>query len=69
MDCIINKNIQLCGCTYESCIRRGQCCECVGYHRDKGQLPGCFFPNDIEKTYDRSIERFFKTYQERGKWW
>ncbi|MGD0821579.1 MAG: DUF6485 family protein [Desulfomonilia bacterium] len=69
MDCIINKNIQSCRCTYESCSRRGQCCECVRYHRDKGQLPGCFFPKDIEKTYDRSIERFFKTYQERGKWW
>jgi len=69
MDCIVNKNRQSCGCTYEPCSRRGQCRERVGYHRYKGQLPGCFFPKDIEKTYDRSIERFFKAYQERGKWW
>jgi hypothetical protein len=24
------------------------------------------FPNDVERTYDRSIERFIKTYQKRG---
>ncbi len=24
---------------------------------------------DVEKTYDRSIERFIKTFQERGQWW
>jgi len=33
-----------------------------------GELPGCLFPNDVEKTYDRSIERFVKTFQERGRW-
>jgi hypothetical protein len=34
-----------------------------------GQLPACVFPKDVEKTYDRSIETFIKTYQTRGKWW
>jgi hypothetical protein len=23
-----------------------------------GELPGCLFPPDVEKTYDRSIARF-----------
>jgi hypothetical protein len=34
-----------------------------------GQLPACAFPKDVEKTYDRSIETFVKTFQARGKWW
>jgi len=34
-----------------------------------GELPACFFPDDIERTYDRSVEKFIKTYQERGRWW
>jgi len=48
------KNLEMCTCTY-SCGKRGLCCECVAYHRDKGQIPGCFFPKDVEATYDRSI--------------
>jgi hypothetical protein len=23
-----------------------------------GELPACYFPDDVERTYDRSIERF-----------
>jgi hypothetical protein len=34
-----------------------------------GELPACFFPDDVEKTYDRSIENFLRIYQERGAWW
>jgi hypothetical protein len=34
-----------------------------------GEFPACVFPEDVEKTYDRSIETFIKTYQKRGKWW
>jgi len=30
-----------------------------------GEMPACFFPEDVEKTFDRSIERFIKTYQDR----
>ena len=29
----------------------------------------CFFPDDVEKTFDRSIERFIETYGKRGRWW
>jgi hypothetical protein len=58
MDCTIEKNSSSCPCTYEGCGRRGKCCECVAYHRDKKQLPGCFFTKEGERTYDRSYQRF-----------
>ena len=49
------ENIKSCNCTYEPCERKGVCCECVAYHRKSGQLPACYFPAGLEKTYDRSI--------------
>ena len=63
MDCNIKKNKDNCSCTYESCSRKGKCCECVAYHRKSGELPGCLFPKDIEATYDRSIERFISCFK------
>ncbi len=51
-----------CACTY-SCERRQKCCECVAYHRDKGEIPGCFFSVAGEKTYDRSFQAFMKDRQ------
>lgn len=58
MDCKKEKNLKMCTCSYEPCSRKGACCECVGYHLQKRQLPGCFFPKDAEKTYNRSYEHF-----------
>lgn len=59
MDCPnYEKNMAECNCTYEPCSRKGKCCECMLYHRKSGQLPACYFPDDVERTYDRSIERF-----------
>jgi hypothetical protein len=69
MECNTDKNRKTCACTYEPCSRKGNCCECVQYHRTNGELPACNFPKDIEATYDRSIERFTKVYLERGPWW
>jgi len=69
MDCKKAKNTQDCTCSYGSCSRKGLCCECIQYHRKSGELPGCYFPKDIEATYDRSVERFIRTFQERGRWW
>ena len=66
--CDQEKNLKHCTCTYEPCSKKGICCECIAYHRSMGELPGCLFPKDVEKTYDRSIERFVKTFQERGRW-
>ncbi|MBT3182642.1 MAG: hypothetical protein HN337_09085 [Deltaproteobacteria bacterium] len=65
MECKQNQMLSNCTCTYTSCSKRGKCCECVMYHRKNGELPGCFFPPEVEKTYDRTIERFIKTYQEK----
>jgi hypothetical protein len=59
MECIAQKNMEGCTCTYP-CERRGKCCECVAYHRTKKQVPGCFFSKEGEKTYDRSIRRFLE---------
>jgi hypothetical protein len=51
-----------CTCT-ASCSRHGKCCECVTYHRQNGEVPGCFFSTAGEKTYDRSIENLYKDYK------
>ena len=58
-----DKNLERCGCTYAGCSRKGVCCECVHYHLSMGELPGCVFPPEVERTYDRSIERFMRTRQ------
>jgi len=34
------------------------CCECLKYHLARRELPACCFPEDVEKTYDRSFEKF-----------
>ena len=47
-----------CTCTYPGCPRKGKCCECLKYHLDNKELPGCCFPKDVEKTYDRSFKKF-----------
>jgi len=59
MDCPNHgKNLKVCNCTYEPCSRKGVCCECIAYHRRAGELPACYFPDDVERTFDRSIARF-----------
>lgn len=63
MKCNVDKNKQNCSCTYEPCTRKGICCECVKYHRDRNAIPACFFPPDIEKTYNRSLERFISCFK------
>lgn len=54
------QNLANCNCSYEPCGRKGICCECVLYHRKNAQIPGCFFPPDIERNYDRSVNNFIK---------
>ncbi|MCX7654166.1 MAG: DUF6485 family protein [Fervidobacterium sp.] len=56
----IQRNIQSCTCTYMSCDKRGKCCECVAYHRSHGEIPGCFFSKEGERTWDRSVQNFIK---------
>ncbi|MFC2175145.1 DUF6485 family protein [archaeon] len=57
MECRKEKNLANCNCTY-SCSKKGVCCECVKYHREREELPACFFGTKAEKTYDRSIAHF-----------
>lgn len=51
------ENLSECTCTYP-CDRKGMCCECVRHHREVGELPGCLFPPEVEKTFDRSVRKF-----------
>ena len=58
MDCKSEKNAERCNCSYSPCARKGICCDCIQYHLRMRQLPACVFPNDAERTYDRSFEHF-----------
>lgn len=58
MDCNQDRNMNICNCSYEPCPRKGMCCECIQYHLKSRQLPACCFPDDVERTYDRSFENF-----------
>jgi hypothetical protein len=60
--CNTVKNLKRCTCTYDPCSRKGICCECIDYHWKMKQLPACFFPEDVERTYDRSLKRFIQCY-------
>lgn len=57
-ECRSSKNKKNCNCTWEPCPRKGVCCECLIYHKAMGELPACLFPDEVERTYDRSVERF-----------
>ncbi len=61
-ECKKQANTDNCTCTYTSCERRGVCCDCIAYHLKSKQLPGCCFPAEAEKTYDRSFEAFAKAW-------
>jgi hypothetical protein len=64
MECKEERNLQSCKCTYDPCSRKGVCCECIRYHWRMRELPGCLFPDDAERTWDRSLESFVKLYHE-----
>ncbi len=65
-ECNIEKNKSMCNCTYEPCPRKGVCCECIMYHKRSGGVPACFFSDEAERSYDRSVENFIKSYRENG---
>lgn len=62
MECSIDANKERCICTYEPCERKGKCCDCIRYHKNLGELPGCLFPPEVERTYDRSITKFAEVF-------
>jgi len=58
VECKQQENLASCNCTYPGCSKKGICCECLRSHLSQRELPGCCFPCDAEKTYDRSFEKF-----------
>ena len=64
MECKKELNLENCNCSYEPCSRKGICCDCIRYHLKNRQLPGCCFPDDIEKNYDRSFANFARLVQD-----
>ncbi len=65
MECKKDFNLKNCTCTYSPCPNKGICCECLRYHWSMKQLPGCLFPPEAERTYDRSLEYFIKVWAEK----
>jgi len=59
------KNSSRCTCSYDGCSNHALCCECIHKHLAARQLPGCCFPPDVEKTYDRSFRKFIEVWSER----
>jgi hypothetical protein len=57
-ECTKEANLKSCNCSYEPCSRKGKCCACLKYHLSSNELPACCFPDDVERTYDRSFARF-----------
>ncbi|MFH1225607.1 MAG: DUF6485 family protein [Candidatus Diapherotrites archaeon] len=64
-ECKKEKNLKNCTCTYKGCARKGMCCECIAHHREAGEIPGCLFSKEAERSYDRSIEKFIADAQAR----
>jgi hypothetical protein len=58
MKCNQEENLSRCNCSYDPCPRKGMCCQCLHYHLNMRELPACCFPDDAEKTYDRSFTHF-----------
>jgi hypothetical protein len=63
MECKKQSNLKRCNCSYPGCPKKGICCDCLAYHLGMRQLPACCFPDDVERTYDRSFERFAQLVQ------
>jgi len=63
MECKKERNSRQCACTYAGCGKRGTCCDCLAYHLASRELPGCCFPPEAERTYDRSFEAFARAWK------
>jgi len=56
-ECKKQQNKGKCNCTYP-CEEKGICCDCLTYHLSRKELPACCFPDDVEKTYNRTFKKF-----------
>lgn len=59
----VQENLKSCICSWKVCERKGNCCLCLQYHISDNELPGRFFTPEVERTYDRSINRFLALYK------
>ena len=59
-----SRNLSMCNCSYSGCEKKGLCCECLEYHLKSRQLPACCFPDDAERTFDRSLRHFARLVNE-----
>ena len=66
MECKVDRNKRRCGCTYNACEKHGLCCDCIKYHKDMDEVPGCLFPPAAERTYDRSVKKFVEAVTQNG---
>lgn len=57
MNCNKENNKSFCNCSY-TYSRKGICCECIKYHLNCSELPACYFSENAEKTYNRSIDYY-----------
>jgi len=62
MECKKQQNLKNCNCSYSGCNKTGVCCDCISYHLAMKQLPACCFPDEVERTYDRSFKAFAKAW-------
>ncbi len=70
IECKQEERKEKCACSYISCTRRGKCCECIEYHLQQNQLPGCVFykiSEEAERSYNRDFEYFANLILERRK--
>jgi hypothetical protein len=63
MECKKQQNLDFCNCSYPGCSNKGICCQCIRQHLTSKELPGCCFPSDVEKTYDRSFRAFARAWK------
>lgn len=61
----LQENLSFCNCSYSSCDKTGLCCQCLHFHRQSNELPACFFPDDAEKTWDRSFRNFINVWKDK----
>jgi Domain of unknown function (DUF6485) len=64
MDCKKDANLSRCNCSYDVCSRKGLCCDCIAFHIGSRELPACVFPEEAERTYDRSFAHFARLVEE-----
>ena len=65
-ECPTERNRKDCTCTYAPCGRKGVCCECLRFHWSSKELPGCLFPPEAQRSFDRSLSAFIAAWQAKG---